>query len=72
MRKILDGWTLDPSGVGFYHVRRDGGYRAGGLIVGGRNRWTVELNGQQWPTVYPSRRAAAVALCRHHDGEARP
>lgn len=65
---IPDGWKLETAGDGRYHVRGPDGYRAGGLIIGGRRRWVIELAGRQWPTVYPSARAAAAALARHHTG----
>lgn len=59
-------WKLERMGRGRYHVRDANGSRVGGIIIGGRRRWTVELGGRQWSTVFPSARAAAAILADYH------
>jgi hypothetical protein len=60
------GWTLERVAEGRYHVRAADGHRVGGIIIGGRRRWTVEHGGCQWSTVFPSARAAGAALAEYH------
>lgn len=59
---------LEKIGEGRYIVRRGDGLRVPGLILGGRRRWLVEIDGRTSPVVYGSRFAAADALRLHSCG----
>lgn len=62
----MENWKLDRAGDGRYHVRGADGWRLAGIILGGRRRWLVELDGQTWPGAFASARAAAAALAEYH------
>lgn len=60
------GYRAEPCSDGEYHVRRVGGYKIPGLVIGGHSTWAVQLGGEQWRQTYPSAREACKALVRHH------
>ncbi len=62
----MENWKLERAGDGRYHIRRVGGYRMPGIILGGNRRYLVELSGRTWPGGFPSARAAGAALAEYH------
>lgn len=65
-KSAMSNWKIERIGEGRYHVRGADGWRLAGIILGGRRRWLVELDGRTWPGAFPSARAAAAALAEYH------
>lgn len=68
--KFFDEYKAEPVADGRYHVRKIGGYKLPGLVIGGGRCWFVEIGGQQQRQRYGSAREACKALASNHAREA--